>query len=115
MTDGGYAGLDAILSGLSTRRARFICYYLMADDVDEINELFLAREVTAWETGTDPSMVPTEKVLQVLEEMQEETLPKLDDAGLIAYDSAVGTVRYGDPDKRVTELLHTCRSIERPD
>lgn len=114
ITDGGYRGLDIILSALSSRRARSVCYYLMADDVDVINELFLAREVAAWETGTNPSMVPTEKVMQVLKEMQKETFPQLDKAGLIAYDSAVGTVGFGDPPDEVMQLLHACKSIERP-
>lgn len=85
---------------------------MMADDVDVVNELFLAREVAAWETGTNPSLVPTEKVMQVLEEMQKEMLPRLDKAGLIAYDPAVGTVGFGDPPDEIMQLLHACESIE---
>lgn len=113
-TDGGDRGLDKVLSALSSRRARFVCYYVGADDVSGVNELFLAREVAAWETGTDPARVPTEKVTQILDELQKGTLPDLDEAGMITYDRGTGTVRYGNPPDPYARLLGICQSIEQP-
>lgn len=107
--------LDCVLSVLSQRRARFICYYLMADDISGVNELFLAREVATWETGIDPSQVPTEKVMRLLEELRDDLLPRLDAADLIEYSSARGTVQYGDPPEPFSRLVTICQSIERPD
>lgn len=113
-TDGGRVDLDELLATLSSERARFVCYYLTAEDVSEVNELFLAREVAAWETGTDPSQVTTEKATVLLEEMREDTLPRLDAVGLVSYDPGRGTVRYGDPPDQVARLVSACRAIEQP-
>lgn len=115
MADGGEVTLDSALTVLSRRRARFICYYLMSEDVSEVNELFLAREVAAWETGTDSSQVATEKVTAVLDELQDETFPELDDIGLIEYNRGTGSVRYGDSPNQFERLLEVCRSIEQPE
>lgn len=112
IADGGVS-LDSVLTVLSRQRARFICYYLMSEDVTEVNELFLAREVAAWETGIDSSQVATEKVTTVLDELQDETFPGLDDIGLIEYDRGTGSVRYGDSPNEFERLLEVCRSIER--
>ena len=110
-TDGGQPDLDCILSALACRRSRFVCYYLAADDVSEINELFLAREIASWETGRSPSQVSTEKALGLLEELQDDVFPSLDDAGLIEYNPQNGTVRYGDPAEPIERVLDICRSI----
>ncbi|WP_226010063.1 DUF7344 domain-containing protein [Halomicrobium salinisoli] len=114
-TDTGDARkLDRVLSVLSLRRARFVCYYVKTDHNIELNELYLAREVAAWETGTDPSQVGTEKVFAVLSELQEDLLPDLDETGLVAYDRGNGSVRYGDPPEPFAQLLGVCQSVEHP-
>lgn len=115
MPDEDEPRLDCVLSVLSQRRARFICYYLMASDISEVNELFLTMEVAAWETGIDPSQVPTEKVMYLLEELRDNLLPRLDAAELIEYNAARGTVRYGDPPELFADLVNVCQSIEQPD
>lgn len=106
--------LDIVLSSLSEQRARFVCYYLMAEDISKVNELYLAREVAAWETGTEPSQVPTERVMQMLENLQDDLLPRLDEAHLVEYNSAEGTVRYGDPLEPFERIVLICQSIEQP-
>jgi hypothetical protein len=114
VTDGGKPELDVVLGALSTRRARYVCYYLNVDDVGEIDDTYLAREVASWETGVEPSRVSTERVNRVRRELQEETLPGLVNAGFVTYDKQVGTVRYSDPREAFERLLRVCQSIEQP-
>ena len=113
-TDGGRPDLDGVLLALTCRRSRFVCYYLAADDVSEINELFLAREVASWEVGDPPAQISTEKALGVLTELQDEVFPTLSDADLIEYDSQNGTIEYGTPPESAERILSVCQSIEQP-
>lgn len=106
--------LELVLSALSCQRSRHVCYYLAADDIGEINDLFLAREIAAWETGITLKQVPTEKVTDILENLQNELLPRLDQSGLIIYDEGKGVVRYGSPPEPFGQILNICRSIDRP-
>jgi hypothetical protein len=114
MSNSDLPELDLVLSVLSDRRARFICYYLLADDIAEVNELYLAREVAAWETGIEPSQVPTETTTQMLETLQDDLLPRLDTARFVTYHAGKGTVRYGNPPEQLSRLVTLCRSIEQP-
>lgn len=111
---GGQPDLSFVLSILSRERARLVCYYLMAEDVSAVNELFLAMEVATWETGVDRSRVSTERVTCILESLRDETLPRLDEAQLIAYDTRNGTVRYDTPSEEFARLLRVCREIDQP-
>ena len=111
---GGKPALDVALRALSSQRSRYVCYYLLADDVGEINETYLAREVASWETGVAPSRVPTEKVDRVQRELRDETLPTLDCAGFIKYDPQSGNVEYGHPSGPCERLLQVCKQIEQP-
>lgn len=107
--------LDFVLSVLSDSRARLVCYYLQSNDGTEVNELYLARKVSAWETGSDVSEVSTEKVTAVLSELQRQLLPQLHRAGLVAYAPERGTVQCEQPPERLANLLAACRAIDQPD
>lgn len=115
MTVDGDSSLDLVLETLADRRARLVAYYVAAEDVTEINELYLAREVAAWETGIEPEQVPTETATDVLATLQEETLPRLDRIGLVAYDPGRGTVRFGDPPEQYERILRILQSVEQPE
>lgn len=114
MSEESRVELDFVLSILSQKRARFVCYYLMSDNISKVNELFLAREVGAWETGVELSQVSTENVLHLLEDLQDDLLPRLDEAGLVEYNPGNGVVRYGNPPEPFARLLTVCQSFEQP-
>lgn len=82
---------EVVFEMLSNRRRRFVVHYLLeVDDVVELREL--SRRVAAWENGKRPDEITSQERRRVYNALQQVHLPKMDDAGLVEFDSSRGTV-----------------------
>jgi hypothetical protein len=76
---------------LANRRRRYVLHYLQyRDDPVELGRL--AEQVGAWEYDVDRDDLPADRRKNVYTALQQRHLPKLDDAGLVSFDSRGGTV-----------------------
>jgi hypothetical protein len=88
---------EVVFEMLSNRRRRYVVHYLLdADDEAEAELRDLARTIAAWENGKRPEGVTSTERKRVYNALQQAHLPKMDDAGLIAFDSSRGTVSATD-------------------
>ncbi len=67
----------------------------------------LARFVSARETGRDPAAVPDREYRRTLRRLRHVHLPKLDDAGLVAYDGEAVEPAYDHVATRAVEWART--------
>ncbi|MFC4551690.1 MULTISPECIES: DUF7344 domain-containing protein [Halorussus] len=97
--DSGEGGADLtreiVFEMLSNGRRRHVVHYLLAhDEESELRDL--SRELAAWENDKSAGAVTAEERRRVYNALQQSHLPKLDDAGLVRYDAARGTVAATD-------------------
>jgi hypothetical protein len=86
---------EVVFEMLSNSRRRYVVHYLL--DADRETELRdLARAVAAWENDKDPDDVTSQERRRVYNALQQAHLPKMDDAGLVAFDASRGTVAAAD-------------------
>jgi hypothetical protein len=84
---------NRIFDLLSNARRRFVLHYLSQQDGPvELREL--ADEVARWETGSD-SLTRKERK-RVYVSLYQTHIPRLADAGVIAYDTETGQVQLVD-------------------
>jgi DNA-binding transcriptional ArsR family regulator len=85
-------GWDDVLASLTSKRRRITLSVLKGWDVPMVNA-DLAREIATCETDGegDPD---SETVADLHASLHQVHLPKLDDAGLVEYDTVDGTVAY---------------------
>ena len=89
--------IDAVFDALSARRRRFVLTYLVrtADgtaDLHDVVEYVLRREREPHEE------ISPERRHRITSSLHHNHLPRLDRAGVLAYDATSGTIRYrGDP------------------
>lgn len=82
---------EVVFEMLSNQRRRYVIHYLLdADEEAELREL--ARAVAAWENDKRPDAVTSQERRRAYNALQQAHLPKMDDAGLIRFDSSRGTV-----------------------
>lgn len=92
---------DSLFAALANHRRRLVLD-ILGRHVGAMQTRTLAREVCAAEHGVSASSVPAEFVEAVLVGLHHSHLPRLSDAGLLAYDSAAQTVtNEGHPALRV--------------
>ncbi|WP_224449685.1 DUF7344 domain-containing protein [Haloprofundus salilacus] len=102
--------LDTIFELLSITRLRYVLYYLYSMD-DEVAELEdVVHAVCAYEVaGTEPDEPPSRE--QVKLDVHHSKLPRLDEAGIIDYDSRQNELRfYHSPS--LEEWLEHARHME---
>lgn len=82
---------DTAYEILANRRRRYVIHLLQYHD--EPMELGpLAEQVAAWEYETDPERVTSQQRKTVYTALQQRHLPRMDEAGLLTFDSRAGTV-----------------------
>jgi hypothetical protein len=89
------AAQDTIYKMLANRRRRYVVHYLKYRG-DGVDLGTLAEQVAAWEYGVDRDRLAADQRKNVYTALQQRHLPKLDDAGLVAFDSREGTVTPTD-------------------
>jgi len=86
---------EVVFEMLSNSRRRYVVHYLLdADREAELRDL--ARAVAAWENDKRPDDVTSQERRRVYNALQQAHLPKMDDAGLVAFDASRGTVVAAD-------------------
>jgi DNA-binding transcriptional ArsR family regulator len=82
---------EEVFGTLSNQRRRFVVHALGQEGSMEIGEL--ARRVAGWEYRKNPETVTSAERRRVYNSLQQVHLPKMDDRGLVEYDSQSGKVR----------------------
>ena len=85
---------DASYEVLSNPRRRVVCSVLCRCDRLPVSDL--ASHIVARETGEPLEDVPTETIESVQIDLYHRHLPKLEDAGLVAWQPGSGNVAVGD-------------------
>ena len=83
---------DDLFEVLSNRRRRYTLHYLKqrADEPVEMGDL--STQIAAWETDTPPEELAYDERKRVHTSLYQYHAPKLDDAGIVEYDSQRGVV-----------------------
>lgn len=77
---------------LSNDRRRFALHYLMREDEPpSLNRL--SRYVAAWENDVPPEEVTSKQRRRVHVALHQTHLPRMDDAGIVTYDSSAEPIR----------------------
>ena len=104
-TEESDVSLDSILTVLADERRRLIIRYFETAS----NGVTTREELAEYVSTTSPDEQDREKTKTRLHHV---SLPKLDSAGLIEYDSRSTTVRY-DPQPEVDALLKCIDTIDK--
>lgn len=82
---------EEVFETLRNRRRRYVVHYLLNWD-GESNLRDLSRQIAAWENDKPPEKVTSEERRRVYNALQQTHLHKMDDAGVVQFDAARGTV-----------------------
>lgn len=97
---------DALFSLLSNPRRRFILQYLNRTE-EPIQLQDLATEVAAWENETEPENLTDKQRKRLYVSLYQTHIPRLEDAGVVAYDSDTGKIRLTDQNNDLNRYLKT--------
>jgi DNA-binding transcriptional ArsR family regulator len=98
-TDTSRLSQDEVYHLLSNPRRRFIISYLRDERVVDLQEL--ASKVAAWENETSVDELTDQQQKRVYVSLYQTHIPKLEDAGIVTYDSDAGRVQLRE---RVEQL-----------
>jgi len=109
--DGDQGPIDAVLDALGDQRRRYALYFLR--DRDAVAVETLATALTGWLAVRDGATTawPQDRD-RVLASLHHQDLPKLDAAGLVAYDREAGTVTF-EESALARDLLDLLLAYER--
>ncbi len=89
---------------LSSQRRRFVLHYLARNE-GQGTLRDLATIVAAWENGTSREELSSKLRTRAYTTLRQTHLPKMDDYGVIEYDSDSGTVVLTDAGDQLTAYL----------
>ncbi|RQG99917.1 DUF7344 domain-containing protein [Natrarchaeobius oligotrophus] len=93
-----------IFEVLRNQRRRYVLHYLKQDGRPvELGDL--AQQVAAWEYETTLEGVTPEQRKRVYTTLQQTHLPKMDEAGILAFDSDAGRIEATDRTRDITVYL----------
>jgi hypothetical protein len=87
---------DAVLKVLSNQRRRFVLHFLKRRGRRSVEVADLAGQIAGWENEKPPDLLSYKERKRVQNALHQFHLPKLDDHGLIEYDSQRKTVTLTD-------------------
>jgi len=91
-SDDATLSTDVLYDVLTNRRRRYTIHYLKQRAGDPVEMGDLSTQVAAWETGTDPEALAYDERKRVHTSLYQHHAPKLDDAGIVDYDSQRGVI-----------------------
>lgn len=104
---------DELFEMLANSRRRYILHTLMREDRPlEIGTL--STQIAAREDGLEPTEVTSKDRKRVYTALQQSHLPKMDEAGVVDFDSDRGTVSPTPALKDVEIYIDIVRGRERP-
>lgn len=108
--NGGITSFEEVLDCLTSRRRRFLLYYLQENETGDVEEL--AIQIAAWEAEIPLDEVSTDHRERVMSQLVHAHLPKLADAQFIEYDRRSETVRYTEPMTLLDRVLRLLSQLE---
>jgi len=87
---------DELFEILANQRRRFALHYLRQRPDETVSLSALSERVAGWEHGADPETLEYAERKSVRNSLHQFHLPKLDDAGLVAYDDEESAVELLD-------------------
>ena len=110
-TDIGSLTKGEIFEVLRNQRRRYVLQYLKQDDRPvELGDL--AQQIAAWEYETTLEAVTPEQRKRVYTTLQQTHLPKMDEAGILRFDSDSGIVEVTDRTNDVVIYLEIVPGYE---
>lgn len=109
--------IDKLFGALADRRTRYVVYWLESQSVTVIELDTLADSVAELEVEAELADDFADHRQKVPIDLHHKILPKLDDAGVLDYDSRLHTIRYWDDERmhnRISaslELFHSERNL----
>ena len=98
---------------ISARRRRHVIHYLKQNNSQgELSEL--ATQIAAWEHDTHPDKITSGQRKAAYTALRQAHLPKLDDAGIVSYDTTTGDVRLTETAEELTAYLEIVPENEIP-
>jgi hypothetical protein len=99
---------------LGNRRRRYALHCLKQQDdgVAEMGEL--STRIAAWERGVEPEQVSYDERKTVHTSLYQHHAPKLDESGLVEYDSRSGVVELTEAGESVDIYLEAVRGRDVP-
>lgn len=101
-------GDDQFYSALAAPHRRRLLFYLLEAEESTVEEL--TSVLSGWEITPSGTMQTAADRSEIRLQLLHNHLPRLDDSGLIAYDSDAGTVQLASLEPRVTEIIE--QSVE---
>lgn len=95
------------------RRRAAVRHLLSRDGAARLGDM--AREIAAWENGTDPRDVSSAERERVYISLLQLHMPRLDDAGVVAYDDRGKTARATPAGEALAPLVGPSTTEEAPD
>jgi hypothetical protein len=95
---------DDVFEILSSPRRRYLLYHLRQRQ-EPVELTDLAEHVAAWENGVETTELTTQERKRVYVSLYQTHVPKLDDAGIVEYDSESGMVSLTNRAQRIDTYL----------
>lgn len=104
---------DQIFDLLSNRRRRYVLNFLLrVDRPVSIQEL--SKELATWEFDVDQEDLTDQQEKRIYVALYQTHIPKLEDAGVIEYDSDAGLVELTDDAQRLQPYVEEEIQARRP-
>ncbi|NHN41802.1 helix-turn-helix transcriptional regulator [Halorubellus sp. JP-L1] len=87
---------DELFELLANQRRRFVLHHLAQQPGEPVSLSTLSEHVAGWEHGVAPTELDYRERKSVRNSLHQFHLPKLDDAGIVAYDDRGGEVSLRD-------------------
>jgi len=91
----GEISQDEVFDLLSNPRRRFVINYLLRED-RPVSIQELSRELATWEFEVDPEELTDQQEKRIYVALYQTHVPKLEDVGVIEYDSDTSLVELTD-------------------
>jgi hypothetical protein len=104
---------DDIYEVLSNQRRRFVLHHLRQNG-DRETLGTLAEQIAAWEDGVAVDRVTSNHRKNVYTSLQQFHLPKMDERGVVEFDSRAGEVELTDDAEDVDVYLEVVRAHDVP-
>jgi hypothetical protein len=99
---------------LGNRRRRYALHCLKQQDDGVVEMSDLSTQVAAWERGVDPEQVSYDERKSVHTSLYQHHAPKLDESGLVEYDSRSGVVELTEAGTEVDLYLEAVSGRDLP-
>jgi hypothetical protein len=104
---------DAAFTMLCCRRRRHILHYLRQED-REVSLRELSMQLAAWENDVNVDAVTHKQRMRTYTALRQSHLPKLDENGIVEFDSSAGAVELTDDASELEVYLDVVPHDEIP-